>query len=186
MKDRDLMSTNVCRWWINLPTLILRLLSSSWRLQNWKGKTHIPLSLHSLCFSQQSSIPAERTWFPHLRGNYGFTHLPHFSGVSHWWQWDEKVVLHCWGHPILVHKRHQIWSSVSQHSYGGCSGGSRVKNGRSVTNLWLTCFDDWFCFYEPFIKNLASAPLPKVPTFFARGWTGPWMSIFSIFLLFRL
>jgi len=43
-----------------------------------------------------------------------------------------------------------------------------------VTILWLTCFDDWFDLYGPFMKNLAPRPLAKIPAFFARGQNPRW------------
>ena len=39
---------------------------------------------------------------------------------------------------------------------------SRVKNGNSVTTLWLTCFDDLFHFLGSFNEHLAPRSLPKV------------------------
>ena len=44
---------------------------------------------------------------------------------------------------------------------------SRLKNGNSVTTLWLTCFDDLFHFLGSFNENLAPRSLPKVPACFA-------------------
>ncbi len=43
---------------------------------------------------------------------------------------------------------------------------SWVKIINSVTTLWLTCFDYWCIFYEPFITNLAPRFLTKVPAIF--------------------
>ncbi len=43
---------------------------------------------------------------------------------------------------------------------------SWVKIINSVTTLWLTCFDYWCIFYEPFITNLAPRSLTKVPAIF--------------------
>ena len=46
---------------------------------------------------------------------------------------------------------------------------SRVKNLSSVTTLWLTCFYNWFHFFEPFIKYLAPIPLAKILAFSSSG-----------------
>ena len=51
---------------------------------------------------------------------------------------------------------------------------SRVINLDSVTILWLARFDEWFDFFGPFIKNLASMSLPKILAIFSRGQNQRW------------
>ena len=51
---------------------------------------------------------------------------------------------------------------------------SWVINLDSVTILWLVRFDAWFDFFGPFLKNLASMSLPKIPAIFSRGHNQRW------------
>ena len=68
-----------------------------------------------------------------------------------------------------------FWNMLSQSMALDNDKYSRVWNLNYVTILWLTCFDDWFDFYRPFIKNLAPRSLPKIPAFFARGLNPRWL-----------
>ena len=147
-----------------------------------ENKTHVCIhkkeSAFYICFKFNIQVANRQqymsvVWFWGNIGNYcSRPNLPKFSKIVT--RPDPRVHL-IRGQLRCIPKKQQnvkrvfiMSQDIINHHY------SRVINLDSVTILWLVRFDDWFDFFGPFIKNLASMSLPKILGIFSRGQNQRW------------
>ena len=101
-------------------------------------------------------------WGPFSGPHWAHEHN-HVRPIKKWYYW-----------PTWDIRGSAVWEAFACYNESTLDRNSWVINLDSVTILWLVRFDDWFDFFGPFIKNLASMSFPKIPAIFSRGQNQRW------------